>query len=62
MLQETVIYIYDLYGSNTPFPMFMKLNLTISLLAHCLLEDIGSSFHYLKTFGNPLGSMFGYEI
>lgn len=59
---DIVNYIYDLYGSKTPFPRFIKLNLTISLLVHCLFDVIGSSFHYLNTFGNPFGKILGYDI
>ena len=59
---DIVNYMNDLYGSNTPLPRFIKLNLTISLLTHCLFEVIGSKFHSLKIFGNPFGNMDGYEI
>lgn len=62
LLQETVIYIKDLKGSNTPLPRFMKLNLTMLLLFHTLLEVIGSSCHYLNTDGKPLGRIFWYVI
>jgi hypothetical protein len=43
----TDIYIKDLYGSNTPFPLFMKFHLTISLFAHDLFPVKGSFIHYL---------------
>jgi hypothetical protein len=52
---ETVIYIYDRYGSNTPFLEFIKLNLTISLVDQVLFPVIGSLIHYLKIVAYPLG-------
>lgn len=62
LLHDIVNYKNDLYGSNTPFPKFIKLNLTMSLFTHCLFDDIGSRFHYLNTFGNPFGRIGGYDI
>lgn len=57
-LQETVISIYERYGSKTPLPMFMKLKRTISEFTHCLLLVIGSKFHSLKIVGKPLGRTY----
>lgn len=47
MSTETVIYKNDLNGSNVPRREFMKLNRTISLLAHVLFPVRGSLIHYL---------------
>lgn len=55
VLQFTVIYMYDLYGSRTPLLLFKNRNRTMSLLAIWVLLVIGSKCHYLNTVGNPFG-------